>query len=40
MIKGDGEVGKTEEGCVGGMVGGLLLAVVMELLQKVELQVA
>jgi hypothetical protein len=40
MIRGDGEVGKTEEGCVGGMVGGLLLAVVMELLQKVELQVA
>jgi len=29
---GDGEVGRTEEGCVGCMVGELLLAVVMELL--------
>jgi len=32
MIMGDGEVGRTEEGCVGCMVGELLLAVVMELL--------
>jgi hypothetical protein len=32
MIRGDGEVGRTEEGCVGGMMGGLSLAVVMELL--------
>ena len=31
MFIGDGEVGITGEGCVGGTVGGLLLAVVMEL---------
>jgi len=32
VFRGDGEAGSTEEGCVGYMVGGLLLAVVMELL--------
>jgi hypothetical protein len=32
MIRGDGEVGRSEEGCVGCMVERLPLAVVMELL--------
>ena len=32
MISGDVEVGRILEGCVGCMVGGLLVAVVMELL--------
>jgi hypothetical protein len=32
VFRGDGETGSTEEGCVGYMVEGLLLVVVMELL--------
>jgi len=32
VISGDGEAGRTVEGCVGCMVGRLLVSVVMELL--------
>jgi hypothetical protein len=32
VISGDGEASRTVEGCVGCMVGGLLVIVVMELL--------